>query len=119
MPDLIYPKESYAIIGACFEGYKNKGCGFSEPVCQEFLEIESEYQKIPFFSQKELKLTDRGHELDQTCKPDFVCFEKIMVKLKAVPKLIDDHRAQILNYLHAAGMKLGFLVNFGPHPRVE
>ena len=63
MGGLIYPEESYKIIGACFNVYKEKGCGFTEPVYQEYVKIELEYQEIPFEAQKKLKLAYRGREL--------------------------------------------------------
>jgi GxxExxY protein len=119
MEKLVYAKESYAIVGACFNVYKEKGCGFLEPVYQECLEIEFEYQEIPFRSQPELKLRYRDRELKQRYKPDFVCYDKIIVELKAVSKLADEHRAQVLNYLNATGLKLGLLVNFGHYPKLE
>ena len=99
MGGLIYPEESYKISGACFNVYKEKGCGFTEPVYQECLEIELEYQEIPFEAQKKLKLAYRGRELKQTFKPDFICSEKIVLEIKAVANLVDEHRAQLLNYL--------------------
>jgi len=119
MAKLIYPDESYAIMGACFNVYKDKGCGFTEPVYQECLEIELDYQKIPFRAQQRMKLTYRGRELKKKFKPDFICYEKIIVELKAVSQLIDEHRAQMINYLNATGMELGLLVNFGHYPKVE
>ncbi len=84
MTGLIYPEESYKIIGACFNVYKEKGCGFTEPVYQECLEIELEHEGIQFESQKKLKLAYRGRELKQTFKPDFICYEKIVMEIKAV-----------------------------------
>lgn len=119
MPEIIYPDESYAIIGACFNVSKEKGCGFLEPVYQECLEIECEFQRISFEPQKKLQLSYRGRVLKHTYEPDFVCHGKIIVEIKAVSKLIDEHRAQVLNYLHATGFKLGILVNFGHHPKLE
>ncbi len=119
MTGLIYPEESYKIVGACFSVYKEKGCGFTEPVYQECLEIELEYQEIPFEAQKKLKLIYRGKELKQTFKPDFICYEKIVMEIKAVSNLVDEHRAQLLNYLNATEMKLGLLVNFGHYPKLE
>lgn len=119
MTGLIYPEESYKIVGACFNVYKEKGCGFTEPVYQECLEIELQYQEIPFDAQKKLKLAYRGRELKQTFKPDFICYGKIVMEIKAVANLIDKHRAQLLNYLNATEMKLGLLVNFGHYPKVE
>lgn len=119
MSGLIYPEESYKIIGACFNVYKEKGCGFTEPVYQECLEIELEQQEIQFEAQKKLKLAYRGRELKQTFKPDFICYEKIVLEIKAVANLVDEHRAQLLNYLNATEMKLGLLINFGHYPKLE
>ena len=93
MAEIIYKQESYAIIGACFEVYNEKGCGFLEPVYQECLGIEFEYQRIPAIPKPSLTLSYRGRILTQTYEPDFVCFEKIIVELKAVAALTDEHRA--------------------------
>ncbi len=122
--ELIYKEESYAIIGACFEVYKDKGCGFHEPIYHECLEIELEFQKIPFLSKPPQTLQYRGRTLVQTFSPDFICHEKIILEIKAASALIDEHRAQVLNYLAAqylaaTGCKLGLLVNFGHYPRLE
>jgi GxxExxY protein len=119
MTEIIYEKESYAIIGACFEVYNEKGCGFLEPVYQECLAIEFEYQRIPAIAKSSLVLNYRGRILKQTYEPDYVCFEKIIVELKAASALVDEHRAQLLNYLHATGFELGLLVNFGHYPKLE
>jgi GxxExxY protein len=119
MTQLIYKTESYAIIGACFEVYNEKGCGFWEPVYQECLEIELENQRIPAVPKPSLTLSYRGRVLTQHYAPDFVCFEKIIIELKAVSVLTDERRAQLLNYLHATGFELGLLVNFGHYPKLE
>lgn len=119
MADLIFKEESYAILGACFEVYKEKGCGFVEPVYQECLAIEFEHRSIPFVSQVQLDLYYRGRKLTPYYKPDFVCFGKIIVEIKAVSKLVAEHRAQTMNYLKGTGHDLGLLVNFGHFPRVE
>ena len=116
---IIYQKESYAIIGACFEVYKEKGCGFLEPVYQECLEIELEIQGISFKSQSNLNLEYKGRILKHRYVPDFMCFDKIILEIKAVFGLTDEHRAQIHNYLKATGFKLGLLVNFGHYPKIE
>lgn len=117
--DLIYRDECYRIVGACFEVYNEKGCGFLEPVYQECLEIELEYQKIVFAAQEQLRLFYRGRELKQKYIPDFICFGKIIVEIKAVSELVDEHRAQVINYLNATGFQLGLLINFGSHPKLE
>jgi GxxExxY protein len=116
---LIYPNESYKIMGACFEVYKEKGCGFLEPVYQECLATELESQSIPFSEKPKLHLDYKGRPLKQTYEPDFLCFEKIIMEIKAVRVLRDEHRAQILNYLRATNLKLGILVNFGHYPKIE
>ena len=96
---LIWKEESYAIIGACFAVYKEKGCGFLEPVYHECLEIEFNLQGIPFLSKPPQTLQYRGRTLVQTFTPDFICYDKIILEIKAVSTLVDEHRAQLLNYL--------------------
>ena len=119
MKELIYAEEAYRIMGACFEVYKEKGCGFLEAVFQECLELELSNQGIPFVAQPQLKLTYKGRPLRQTYTPDFVCYDKIVVEIKAVSALTDEHRAQVHNYLRATGHRLGLLVNFGHFPKVQ
>jgi GxxExxY protein len=117
MTKIIYADESYLIRGACFEVYKQMGCGFLEAVYQECLTKEFVMQKIPFEAQATLRLFYKGIELTKTYTPDFICFNEIIVELKAVTNISGEHRAQILNYLKATGFKLGLLVNFGSHPK--
>ena len=117
--DILYKEESFAIIGACFNVYNDKGCGFLEPVYQECLGIEFVFQNIPAEPQKKLELFYREQKLEQFYQPAFVCFGKIIVELKAVEKIADGHRAQVLNYLNATGYKLGMIINFGHYPNLE
>ena len=119
VPDLIFKDECYAIIGACFQVYKDKGCGFHEPVYQECLSIEFEHCGIPAIAQPALSLDYRDRILEQKYFPDFVCYEKIIIELKAVTQLIDEYRSQVLNYLKAGSFKLGLLINFGHYPKLE
>ncbi len=119
MVDLIFKDESYAIMGACFEVYKDKGCGFVEPVYQECLSIELQHQGIPSIEQQQLDLFYRDQKLTHIFKPDFVCFGKIIIEIKAVQSLVAEHRAQVMNYLKATGYTLGLLVNFGHFPKLE
>ncbi len=119
MAEMIYQNESCSIMGACFEVYKEMGCGFLEPVYQECLQLELAAQGIPFRPQIELTLHYKGKLLEQTYKPDFIYFDKIIVEIKAVKELTSEHRAQVHNYLHATGYKLGLLVNFSHYPKVE
>jgi len=117
--NIIYRDESYCIMGACFEVYKEKGSGFVEPVYQECLEYELGDRGIPFKAQVSLPLSYKGRALKQRYTPDVICFEKIIVELKAVSGLNDEHRAQVQDYLKATGCKLGLLVNFGHYPKLE
>lgn len=116
---IVYKEESYKIVGAAFKVYNTLGPGFLEAVYQEALEIELKRQGIPFEREKELKVVYDGVELKQTYKADFVCYGKIIVELKAVSELDDAHRAQVYNYLHATGLKMGLLLNFGNAEELE
>ena len=116
---IIYKDESYKIVGAAFNVYNKLGHGFLEAVYQEALEMEFKKQGIPYDREKELKITYDGVELKTTYKADFVCYGKIIVELKAVSYLEDSHRAQVYNYLHATGFKLGLLMNFGNSDELE
>jgi GxxExxY protein len=116
---IIYKLESYEIMGACFEVYKEKGSGFMESVYQECLEIELGERKVPIQVQPELLLAYKCRPLKCRFKPDFICYDKIILELKAVTALADEHRAQVQNYLRAAKMKLGLLVNFSHYPKIE
>ncbi len=117
--DLIFADEAYAIQGAVFEVYREMGCGFLEAVYQECLEREFAARGIPFTAQQELKIAYKGQPLKQVYKPDFVCYGKIIVELKAAHALLPEHQAQTFNYLTATQMRLGLLVNFGHFPGVE
>ncbi|RXK55758.1 GxxExxY protein [Oleiharenicola lentus] len=119
MKKLINEKETYRILGACFEVYKEKGCGFLEAVYQECLEHEFDLQQLPAKSQVTLPLTYKGRKLKKTYEADFICFDRVLLEIKAVSKLTDEHRAQLQNYLHATGLGVGLLVNFGHYPKVE
>ena len=93
--------------------YNVLGLGFLEAVYQEALELEFRKRKIPYEREKELTISYEGKVLKQTYRADFVCYNNIIVELKAVAKLDDAHRSQVYNYLKATGLKLGLLLNFG------
>lgn len=116
---LIYEEETFAIRGAVFEVYKEMSNGFLEAVYQECLEKEFALRGIPYLAQPELKLVYKDQLLHQTYKPDLICYDKIIVELKATQDISAEHRSQVLNYLKAAKLKLGLIVNFGHYPRVE
>lgn len=113
MSEIIYKDESYKIIGACFEVYKQKGFGFTEAIYQECLAIEFEMQAIPLTAQPEIQLAYKGRKLMQFFKPDFICFDKIIVEIKALPDLIELNKSQVLNYLNATKFELALLINLG------
>lgn len=113
MVDLIYKDECFKIIGACLEVHNTLGCGFLEPVYQEALSIEFQKQNIPFEKEKVLSIVYKDIELEKKYIADFVCYDKIIIELKALSSLTSEHEAQILNYLKATGFKLGLLINFG------
>lgn len=117
--DILYKEESYRIMGACFEVYKEMGSEFLEAVYQECLESEFQAQGIPFGARAELGLLYKGRLLQQKYVPDFICFEMILVEIKAVTELASIHRAQVHNYLKTTGFKLGLLINFAHHPKLE
>ena len=117
--NILFREESYAITGACFEVYKQKGCGFLEGVYQECLGIEFTEKKIPFAEKPRLRLEYKGHTLKQEYEPDFICYDKILVEIKSVKTLANEHRAQVINYLKSTNLSLGLLVNFGHHPKIE
>lgn len=106
-------QESYNITGAAMYVYNTLGPGFLEAVYQEALAIEFSKRGIPFQREKELKIYYDGHELKQTYRADFVCYDNIIVEIKAVGDLDNTHRSQVYNYLKATGCQLGLLYNFG------
>ncbi|MDP2806993.1 MAG: GxxExxY protein [bacterium] len=116
---LIFKAESYAITGACFEVYKSMGCGFLEAVYQECLAIELGNRKIPYIAQKKLLLEYKGIPIRKSYEPDFVCYDRIILEIKAAQSLCDEDQAQVINYLQATNFQLGLLVNFGHYPKLE
>jgi len=119
MSTLLLEAETFAIRGAVFEVYREMGSGFLEAVYQECLAKEFQRGGIACQTQPLLLLYYKGEQLEQAYRPDFLCGAQIIVELKAVKELTDDHRAQIINYLKATKLKLGLLVNFGHQPQVE
>lgn len=119
MADLIYKDEVFAIVGAAMDVHRTLGHGFLEPVYQEAMEIESAERKIPFVSQQVLQIKYKHHILRKEYIADMVCFEKIIVEFKALDSLTGREESQVINYLKASGYKVGVLINFGGHPKLE
>ena len=113
MADLIYKDEVYQIVGCCYEVHKNLGCGFLEAVYQEALSMEFKTAGIPFQNEKVLDISYKGQVLEKKYVADFICFDKIILELKAMDSLADNHLSQVLNYLKATNLRLGLLINFG------
>ncbi|NSW93822.1 MAG: GxxExxY protein [Bacteroidales bacterium] len=113
MAEIVFKEESYRIIGSCLAVYNKLGSGFLESVYQEALEIQFNKDKIPFEKEKKLRIKFDDKQLDKFFKADYVCFDSIIVELKATPFIHKNDIAQVLNYLRATDMRLGILVNFG------
>lgn len=113
MVDLLYADQTYAIIGACMEVHRHLGHGFLEAVYSEALMAEFEERDIPYEINKELTIAYKGRPLLKKYYADFVCFDKILIEMKAVEKIAPPHIAQVLNYLKATNMQLGIIANFG------
>ena len=117
--DILYKEECFKINNCIYEVNRKLGVGFLEAVYQEALEIELRRKNIPFVSQKELKILYDGIPLKNKYIADLVCYEKIIIELKAVSKINNQHKAQLINYMAATGYKLGLLVNFNSYPKSE
>jgi len=119
MPEIVYKEESYAIVGACFEAYNVMGCGFIESVYHECVKIELELRGIPFRFKQPLQISYKQRQLERWFEPDFVCFDKIILDLKAERELTRYDRAQMFNYLKFSGHHLAILANFGQPEKLQ
>ena len=119
MTELLYRAETFVLIGACYEVYNHMGFGFVEAVYQECLEIEFRQRRVPVLVQPLIELHYKDARLEQTYRPDFTCYEKIVLEIKSVSEITDQHRSQVHNYLKATRFRLGLLMNFGAHPKLD
>jgi GxxExxY protein len=110
---LLYKQEVYNIVGAAMEVHSILGKGFLEPVYQEAFSIELAKRNIPFEQEKAVHINYKEIQLKKLYKLDFVCYDKIIIEMKALSALTTEHESQIINYLKATGYKLGLLINFG------
>ncbi len=113
MSEILYRQESYKLIGLCMEVHRELGSGFLEQVYQEALEILFIENRILYSKEAELSINFRDRRPLNKRYADFVCFDKIILELKAVSEITELHEAQIFNYLKATGFQLGILINFG------
>ena len=104
---------TYSIIGAAMEVDRQLGCGFLEPVYQEALAIEFTNRDIPFIREVKLPLAYKGQPLRTGYCADFICFNSVVVELKALARTSGAEEAQVINYLKATGHEVGLLLNFG------
>jgi GxxExxY protein len=110
---LLFENETHNIIGACMQVHQKLGCGFLESVYQEALEREFEKQKIPYFRHKRLHIVFDGKPLDKFFIADFVCYNSIILEIKAAGFIHPDNSKQVINYLKATNFQIGLLINFG------
>ena len=111
--EFLLKEECYKIIGCCMEVHNELGCGFLEAVYQEALSIVLSEKKIPFVKEEVLDIIFREKILNKKYIADFICFDELIVELKATEGLANHDIAQVLNYLKATGKKIGLLINFG------
>jgi GxxExxY protein len=119
MTDLLLKDEVYAVVGAAIEVHRELGPGFLEPVYQEAIEIELQERAIPFHAQQALTIRYKEQTLVKQYVPDLVCYDQIIVELKALNHLSGTEESQLLNYLKASGLRVGLLMNFGSQGKLE
>ena len=119
MAELLYKDEVYAIVGAAMEVYNQLGPGFGEAIYQEAMEIESESRGIPYKPQQDIHIVYKERTLKKFFTPDLICYEIIIVEIKAIDRLTSREESQLLNYLKATGMPVGLLINFGAEKDLE
>jgi len=112
MDDFLKTK-SYEVIGACMNVHNELGAGFLESVYQEALAFELKLLDIPFKNEVPLKIKYKGVILEKYYIADFICYDDVIVELKALNRLEGCHKSQVINYLQATGFDYGLLINFG------
>jgi GxxExxY protein len=119
MAELLLKDEVYAIVGAAMEVFNHLGPGFLEPIYQEAMEIETIDRQIPTKPQHELVVRCKGKRLKKFYIADLICYDQVIVEIKAIDNLTPREESQLINYLKATGMKVGLLINFGSHGKLE
>jgi len=114
-----FAEEGYKLMGAAFEVHNVLGGGLAEEIYQQSLEIELQLRGIPFRSRQELKVYYKGRELQKRYVPDLIVYDRIVVELKAVSALNEEHEGQLMNYMRISRTPIGYLINFGPMGKLE
>jgi len=117
--DLVLPDESYAVMGAAFEVYKELGPGFLEAVYEEALARELSERNIPFRRQVALAIHYKGQPLDKHYICDILAYGQVILELKAIQRITDIEVAQTLNYLKASRHPLALILNFSAPGKLE
>lgn len=104
---------TYKIIGAAMEVHRQLGCGFLEPVYQEAFALELNSREIPYSRELKFPVSYKGQRLCNHYRPDFICFDAVIVELKALSSLSAIEESQLINYLKVTGYHTGLLLNFG------
>jgi GxxExxY protein len=119
MPELILKDEVYAVVGAAMDVYYTLGIGFLEPVYQAAFAIELNSRGIPFAREPRIWIEYKAVQLNKTYRPDFVCYDQLIIEFKCQSRLTSLEEAQIINYLKVSKKRVGLLMNFGALPKLE
>ena len=117
--DIKYREEVFRVVGAAIEVHRELGSGFLESVYEEAMKYESEDRQIPCQTQVIIPLHYKGKKMEKQFIADYIGYGKILVEFKCIPRLTKREEAQIINYLKATGLKVGILINFGTHGKLE
>ncbi len=105
--------ETDLIIQACMNVHNELGNGFLEAVYQSALAIEFEEMGIPYKKEVKIEVYYKGKNTNQVYYADFICYDKIIVELKAASSIVKAHKAQVINYLKGTKLNVGYIINFG------
>ena len=119
LSELLLKDEVDAVVGAAIEVHRELGSGFLEGIYQNAMQIELRARGVPFEAERLISISYKVRPLSQNYFADLVCFDQIVVELKALDRLSGTEQAQVLSYLKATGLKVGLLINFGSHDKLE